>query len=316
MATRTPRNAPYKGKRKVSSRKTISVSRSSFGVSGAGSNAALLKKYGSPEAINATARNVTPLTRTQSARSASIPRTALTEANTLNANSPTTSIEPRGNIILGSRFDFGQRRTPTTVGIKSLTQKKNVERRVQQEQKQGFLSKLSSFANEYADTRNTFDSRIFGGYLLGGPTPKLVRANRTLQQTTALRAANEASATERIEKAMIDAETERSLAEQSGIADLYGTSFLERLGIGRSAEEKRIQELLKGQSFNTTQALEAQRFADSFNAANAATGSADFVAAQLAQQQRKNTERNGISAYTTPLAIGGALLIGFLLLNN
>lgn len=292
---------------KLSSKPRVSVSSSSFGVSGAGSNAALLQKYGSPEAKTATASNVTPLTKEQAARSASIPRTATNEINQLNSSSPTPNVV--GNVILGSRYDFGQNSPASTSSfINNLVSTSNVERQVKEEEKQSFIDR-------YLDRVRNIDAEFAFGFLPGGKTPSQVRAERTIQQAPlkieaieAKTRVQEAEARERIEKAAIDAQAERQIAEQENLSDLFDTSFLEKFGIGRSAEEKRIQELIAQEAFFNQQTGQAQSVAEAFQRSRAATSTPEFQAASSAAGSltENNTGRN--------LAIAAAVGIGLIFL--
>lgn len=303
------------GKRTSPAPKTVSVSASSFGISGAGSNTSLLKKFGSPEAKSATASSVTKLTATQQARYNSIPKTALQEGAQINSNSPTSNVQGliTGNIITGDRYNFlAPNPSPTVSGVTNIAQaKRQTQKTILQEEEQkkkSFLDKFSGFVNKIADVGYLQDSRLFGGFLPGGPTPKYVSSLRKLKETEAINNAITADAQERIQKASMDAQAEKAIAEQENISDLYDTSLLEKFGIGRSAEEKRIQELIAQNAYYNQQAQEAQSLAEAFQRSEQASANPLFQGAVAAAPTatKNDTIKN--------IAIAGAVGLGLLFL--
>ncbi|MBR9702435.1 hypothetical protein GOV10_00220, partial [Candidatus Woesearchaeota archaeon] len=264
MGTRTPTGKTRTGKvvsrtpsKSSSSGSRVTVSASSFGIAGAGSNAALLEKYGSPEAKSATSSNVTPLTSVQAARGEAINQTVRQEV--LKKNEV-------GNVITGNAFGFFSPTIANVQRISTTQATNNAERQQEQEARErtSFLDRIKSGVANLVSTREAIDDAYFG-FGWGGSSPwDIHKRNRAEQIQKNAEAAQkkseaeiqaaEADAQSRIEKAAIDAQAEKQILESANLSDIYDVSWLEKLGIGRSATEAEIQERMRAMAFYEAQA--------------------------------------------------------------
>jgi hypothetical protein len=291
MATRVSA-ASIKAKNARNNAKKAARSSSSTSISSshqASKNAALLKEFGSPEAKALNAK----LPSKSSSNNA--PTKAKQEAETLNQASPTESIqqETRGNVILGSGgyFNFGQPTIDTRIqNLVTGSPTGFVKNKVENEVKQS-----PSITNTLADL---FVAPLKLGGDIATKTSNIFKdvSNQVNQ--------------DRVEKAAVSADAERQIAESSATKDLFDTTFLERFGIGRSAEERRIQELIAQEAFLNQQANQANLVSEAFRTSQQATSSPDFQNAGVPIGTQGQT-----SNFTSMLVVGGLILAGVVLLK-